>query len=68
MPRRLTVLLNKYEDKALLEMAKQDVRPPWEEVRWLLIKEAERRGLLTAEKSENGGAKDSEAQRAAVLS
>jgi hypothetical protein len=34
------------ERRALLEMSKQDLREPWDQMRYLIVAEATRRGLL----------------------
>lgn len=55
MPKAVTLVLNKAEDTALLNMARQDMRPPWEQIRWLVVTEAQRRGLLPATNSNRAG-------------
>lgn len=46
MYRAIQIELNRHERKALIEMAAQDMRSPWEQVRYLVAQEARRRGLL----------------------
>jgi hypothetical protein len=45
---RLTVSFTPEERQALQAMAETDIRPPKEQVRWLLRQEAKRRGLLSS--------------------
>ena len=42
----VNVPLTESEARALLEMANVECRHPREQMRWLLVQEAERRGLL----------------------
>lgn len=67
MAKSVTVLLTRPEQAALASMAVQDLRPPAEQLRWLLLREAERRGILPTVKSESSGAKELNPQRAAAL-
>lgn len=46
MPRQITIELAPQERAALLSMAIQDIRPPNEQLRYLVTQEAHRRGLL----------------------
>ena len=47
MQRPITLHLSPQERTALMSMAIQDVRPPNDQLRYLLVSEAKRRGLLT---------------------
>lgn len=58
--------LERNERKLLSQMVTEDVRTPADQVRWLIVEEAKRRGLLPAPKNANGGAMDLDPQRAAV--
>ena len=46
MQRAITLHLSPQERAALLSMAIQDIRPPNDQLRYLLVNEAKRRGLL----------------------
>lgn len=46
MTRPIHVVLPKEERSALLSIASQDIRPPTETIRWLIVREAIQRGLL----------------------
>lgn len=47
MNRAIQIELNRHERKALIEMAAQDMRSPWDQARFLVAQEARRRGLIT---------------------
>jgi hypothetical protein len=49
MNKPISVQLSKEERQALLDMAKQDYREPWNVVRLLIIDEAKRRGILAVD-------------------
>ena len=36
----------KQEVNALILMSRDDMRSPWEEIRWIVVQEAKRRGYL----------------------
>lgn len=46
MNRAIQIELTQHERKALIEMAAQDMRSPWDQARYLVAQEAKRRGLL----------------------
>ena len=62
MLKRLTISFTPEESRALQRMVETDFRPPKDQVRWLLRREAEKRGLLPGNtqehKQRDGGAVD----------
>jgi hypothetical protein len=60
------LLLTREERRLLSRMVEEDVRLPLDQVRWLIVEEAKRRGMLPAARNANGGAMDLDPQRAAV--
>ena len=48
MNRALIVNVHLAERRALLEMSKQDLRAPHDQIRYLIVEEAIRRGLLNS--------------------
>lgn len=46
MQQKIIVEAPRHEIDALVRMAAQDMRSPWEQVRYLVAQEARRRGLL----------------------
>lgn len=55
MTKQITVDLSPQERAALLDMAIQDIRPPNEQLRYLVVSEARRRGLLDPPSAKNEG-------------
>ena len=51
---RVTADLSESERNALDALCVGDYRPPSEQLRWLVVSEAKRRGLLTNEGKHNG--------------
>lgn len=43
------------ERRVLLEMSKQDVRSPYDQIRYLILSEAAKRGLTPVERSDASG-------------
>jgi hypothetical protein len=54
MSRALTINVSPAERQALLEMSKQDIRAPYDQLRYLIVAEATRRGLLQPTKNDAG--------------
>lgn len=50
---RVTVDFPVYERDVLQELCEQDIRPAQEQLRWLVLNEARRRGLQTLENSKS---------------
>jgi hypothetical protein len=53
---RVTADLSESERNALDALCVGDYRPPSEQLRWLVVTEAKRRGLLTNEERHSGAA------------
>ena len=44
----IQIYLEPVEREAVIKMARQEMRPLREQIRWLIVQEAQRRGLLPA--------------------
>ncbi len=55
MNRAIQIELTQHERKALIEMAAQDMRPPWDQARYPVAQEATRRGVLEDPPRKNEG-------------
>jgi len=63
---RLTVNLEPEEQAALAALCEQERRPPKWTIRWLVVQEAQRRGLATFQNDNGAGVTRQDASRAVV--
>lgn len=55
---KLKIVLTEEERRGLERLADEQLRAPWEQVRWIIRQELIRRGILSGEKAEDAGERD----------
>lgn len=55
---KLKIVLTEEERRGLERLADEQLRAPWEQVRWIIRQELIRRGILSGEKTEDVDERD----------